>query len=204
MAGDRTSTSIVDLAKVGLAAVVVLIIIFELAQGAAVKKMGIPGLFEIELDPGPGGGKVEAAKEIAHGTRTIPVSSGNSGQALDLDNGSLLVLGTSQPAGDADLVVRQAVHGVVLEPGLSHGDGLTFDARFVRVADKAGGHDVCADAAVNGKVGNILTVSSDVQVGSHVCMVTNKGRLAEFEITKTDFAGSPRSLQMNFVTWEGQ
>ncbi len=135
------------------------------------------------------------------GDLTIPVSAGNSGRVADLDAGRLLPLGTSIPASDADIIVRQTPHSVVIEPGLSKGDGVTFDARFTAVSDGAIGRDACADAAISPQASNHLQLSSDIDVRSHVCMVTTNDRLAEFEIVRVDLSSTAREVEIAFVVW---
>ncbi len=135
------------------------------------------------------------------GDLTLPVSISDRGQAADLDAGRLLQLGTSISASDADIIVRQAVHGVVVEPGLSKGDGVTFDARFTGVNDRSVGRDGCAAAAISPQTSNHLELTSDIDVGSHICMVTTHGRLAEFEIVSIDLSSATRDVQIAFVVW---
>ena len=107
----------------------------------------------------------------------------------------------SIPASDADLIARRFVHGVVLEPGLSKGDGVTFDARFTEVNDAAVNQEGCEAAAISPQASNHLQLSSDVDVRSHICMVTTQGRLAEFEIVRTDLSGTTWEVEIAFVVW---
>ncbi len=88
------------------------------------------------------------------GTLIVPVSSVDRGQAADLDTGNLLMLGTSISADGADLLVRQSPGPVVIEPGLSQGDGVTFEARFTEVNDAPVGQEGCAAAAISPEASN--------------------------------------------------
>ena len=94
------------------------------------------------------------------GTLTIPLNNSNSGEVADLDNGRLLRLGTSIPAAGADISIRQSVHSIILEPGLSKGDGITFDARFIAVNDSPVGKEGCLASLVSPEVSNHLQLSS--------------------------------------------
>jgi hypothetical protein len=158
------------------------------------------------LNPDPespsddGKATADEGKVWRQGTLAVPVSAGDRGQVADLDAGRLLPLGTSIPAGDADLSVRQAVHGIVIEPGLSKGDGVTFSARFVRVGDAPAGRDGCAAAAISPAASNHLQLSSDLHAGSFVCLITTQGRVAEFEVVKFD--ESRREVTIAFTVWE--
>jgi hypothetical protein len=135
------------------------------------------------------------------GNLTLPVSSSDGGQAADLDTASLLPLGTSIPASNADIIVRQSPHSVVLEPGLSQGDGVTFGARFTDVNDAAVGREGCVAAAISPRASNHLQLSFDIDVGSHICMVTNQGRPAEFKINRVSLSGSTQEVELAFVVW---
>ena len=141
------------------------------------------------------------AKVWKQGNLTIPVSSVNTGRVADLDSGRLLPLGTSIPVRDADIIVRQAVHGIVVEPGISKGDGVTFDARFIAVNDASVGREGCADAEASPRASNHLQLFSAINVGSHICMVTTKGRLAEFTVTSVELSRKPRQVRIKFVVW---
>jgi hypothetical protein len=131
----------------------------------------------------------------------VPVSLGNGGKAADLDAGRLLAVGTSVSAAEVDLIVRQSVHGVVMEPGLPNNGTDTYNARFTRVSDNKVGRDECKDASVAAKVSNHLQLESEIRVGSHVCMVTTQGRLAEFEITNVDLSPTKRQVEIKTVVW---
>ena len=135
------------------------------------------------------------------GTLTLPVSGSDSGQAADLDAGNLLMLGTSVPVDDADILVRQSPHSIVIEPGLSRGDGITFEARFTEVNDASVGQAECTAATISSKASNHLQLFSDIDVGSHICMVTTQGRVAEFEIINTNFSGSSNEVEIAFIVW---
>ena len=136
------------------------------------------------------------------GKLTIPFNNSHSGKVANLDNGRLLLLGTSLSAAGADISFRQFVHGIVLEPGLSKGDGITFDARFLAVNDHSVGKKGCSASLVSPKTLNHLQLSSDVDVGSHICMVTSEGRMAEFSITKLNFKESPGNVDIEYVVWQ--
>lgn len=137
------------------------------------------------------------------GTLDVPISAGDTGRAADLDSGQLLPLGTSMPAGGDDLIFRQAVHGIVMEPGLSMGDGVTFDARFARVGDGPAGRDGCG-AAIGSRVSNHLQLFSAIDAGSHICMVTTQGRLSEFEILNIELSRSQRQIEIRYTTWANE
>jgi hypothetical protein len=160
------------------------------------------------LDPGPESTIAptptteEPAPQVwKEDTLSIPVANGGNDQVADLDTGTLLQTGTSIPVDDADLMIRQAVHGIFFEPGVSQGDGVTYDARFIDVNDAAVGQEGCADAAVSSEISNHLQLSSDVDVGSYICMVTTQGRLAEFTVTSVDLSSSPLQVEIAFVVW---
>lgn len=136
------------------------------------------------------------------GKLIIPVSTSNSGSVADLDNGKLLPLGTSISAAGADILIRQSIHSIVLEPGLSKGDGITFDARFLTVNDHSVGKDGCSASLVSPEASNHLQLSSDIDIGSHICMVTSEGRIAELNITKLNFTGNSRNAEIEYVVWQ--
>lgn len=135
------------------------------------------------------------------GKLLIPLNNTNSGEVADIDNGRLLRLGTTVSASGADISIRQSVHSIIIEPGLSKGDGITFDARFIAVNDSSIGKDGCAGSLVSSDVSNHLQLSSDVNVGSHICMVTSEGRLAEFSITNLNLEGSSRNVEIEYEVW---
>lgn len=187
------------------------VVIYQLYLGLTVQKLGIPGVLDIEFGnrigapatpvPSESPPAQTESKVWREGDLKIPVAVGNTGRVADLDSGQLLPLGTSLPVRDADLAVKQAVHGVVVEPGVPRGDGETFDARFTRVGDSPAGRDGCAAASVAPKVSPHLLLSSDIGVGSHVCLVTTQGRLAEFEILKVELDGQQRELEARYTVW---
>jgi hypothetical protein len=80
------------------------------------------------------------------------------------------------------------VHGGVVEPVVSKGDGGTFGARFIRIGDAPAGRDRRADAAAVPEVLDQHLRSSDIGVGSYVCMVTIQGQLTVSEIRKIKLA----------------
>jgi hypothetical protein len=135
------------------------------------------------------------------GKLSIPFNNFGSGEVADLDNGKLLMLGTSISATGSDISIRQSVHSIVLEPGLSRGDGTTFDARFIAVSDSPLGREECSASLVSPTASNHLQLSSDIDVGSNICMVTSDGRLAEFSISKLNLTDNPRSVEIEYVVW---
>ena len=138
------------------------------------------------------------------GTLQIPLSTGDTGQAADLDSGRLLRLGTSEPAGDADLAVKETSDDVVVQPGIPHTDGVTFEARFLLVGDTDPDRNRCATAATGSGASDHLLLLSDIDVGTHVCMVTTQGRLAEFEILDAKLNGQQRWVEIRYTTWGNQ
>jgi len=144
----------------------------------------------------------EKAKVWKEGILTIPINSSFGKRAADLDAATILPLGTSVPSEGVDVLFRQSVHGIVMEPGESKGDGVTFDARFVAVNDSKVGMDGCITAAVSPKVSNHLQLSSAIDVGSHICVVTTEGRMAEISITNSNLNGSPRNVEIEYVVWK--
>lgn len=131
----------------------------------------------------------------------LPISTGSSGRALDLDAASLIPLGTSIPTKGADLVFSQAVHGIIIQPGPSSQSG-GFPARFTRIGDSPGGRSACASAAIASNTAQALELGKDVIARiSHVCMVTDQNRLSEFRVTAVRLEGQNRSVQIEFTTW---
>jgi len=138
------------------------------------------------------------------GTLQIPLSTDDTGQAADLDGGRLLSLGTSELAGDADIAVKDTSNDVAFEPGAPNTDGFTFGARFVLIGDTFLDRNRCAAAATGSAGSDYLLRLSDIDVGTHVCMVTTQGRLAEFEILDTKLNGQHRWIEIRYTTWAYQ
>jgi hypothetical protein len=138
------------------------------------------------------------------GTLQIPLSTEDTGQAADLDGGRLLRLGTSELAVDADIAAKDTSDDVALEPGVPQTDGVTFEARFVLTSDTSFDRNQCAAAATGSGASDHLLRLSDIDVGTHVCMVTTQGRLAEFEILDTKLNGQQRWVEIRYTTWANQ
>lgn len=135
------------------------------------------------------------------GTLEIPVSSDNDGQMADFDAGELIRVEKSEEARDADLGVSVDGDELVLEPGAGKPDGAAFYARFVTIGDEAAGREGCADRESGPGVSSPLLFPTEVEVGSHVCMVTTEGRIAEFEILGAKLTGRQRWLEVRYTTW---
>ncbi|MFT5821511.1 MAG: hypothetical protein ACI8ZM_002764 [Crocinitomix sp.] len=135
------------------------------------------------------------------GTLKIPVSRHNGGRVADLDSGMLLFLGTSVSAIGADIVVRQSIHSIVMEPGLSKGDGVSFDARFISVNDEKIGREGCVKALMLPEISNHLQFSKEIGIGSYIGMITTDGRLAEFNIVNTNWSADPAEIEISFMVW---
>lgn len=135
------------------------------------------------------------------GTLEIPVGGDHAGQVADFDTGELIPGEGSQEARDADLTVRDDGDEIVLEPGISKRDG-TFYARFVMVNDEAAGREGCAAGDGGPAHSGLLRLFAEIEVGSHVCVVTTQGRVAEFEIVAAKLNGRQRWLEVRYTTWE--
>ncbi len=135
------------------------------------------------------------------GTLEIPVEGDNTGPVADFDAGELVRVEGPQEARDADLIVRDTGDEVVLEPGIRQPDGATFYARFVMVGDEAAGIDGCATGDSGKTTFTRLRLFAEIEVGSHVCLVTTQGRLAEFEIVAAKLNGKQRWLEVRYTTW---
>ena len=85
-------------------------------------------------------------------------------------------------------------------PGI---DGVTFEARFTKISDSAIGYEGSAAAAIAPSVSQHLALSSVIDVGSRVAMVTTEGRLAEFTVTKIDLSRNPGLIDIAFTVWKG-
>ena len=138
------------------------------------------------------------------GTLQIPLSTEDTGQAADLDSGRLLRFGTSEPGGDADIAVKETSDDVLFEPGILHTDAVTFEARFVLVGDTDPDRNRCAAASTGSGASDRLLLLSDIDVGTHVCMVTTQGRLAAFEILDAKLNGQQRWVEIRYITWANQ
>jgi hypothetical protein len=132
----------------------------------------------------------------------LPVTGAAARHAADLDGGRIVPIGTSLSSSDADLVARQTPHGIVLEPGFPKDDTDTFEARFTGVSDAPVGRGGCAKSSIAPKVTNHLQLGPDIHQGSHVCMVTTQGRLAEFEISKVDLSSTKREVEIRTIVWK--
>lgn len=131
----------------------------------------------------------------------LPIPAGDPRHAADLDGARMVPLSTSATTSDADLIARQTIHGIVMEPGVSKNGTNTFEARFTRISDNKVGREGCKDASVAPHVSNHLQLESDRRAGSHVCMVTTQGRLAELEIMKVDLSPTRREVEIKTVVW---
>lgn len=135
------------------------------------------------------------------GSLEIPIGSSNSGRAADLDEGNLIPLGTSISPRGADILAYQSVHDIIIQPGVSKGDGITFDAQFLKMADRSIDYQECKEAGSLEKISQHIP-SSNIKKGSCICMRTTEGRLARFTVIKENFSGNNRSIEIDFFVWK--
>jgi hypothetical protein len=135
------------------------------------------------------------------GNLEIPISSSNSGSAADLDEGNLITLGTAISPRNADILAYQSVHDIIIQPGVSKGDGITFDAQFLKMADRTIDYQECKEAGSLEKISQHIP-SSNIKKGSCICMRTTEGRLARFTVIKENYSGNNRSIEIDFIVWK--
>ena len=135
------------------------------------------------------------------GTLEIPIHGDNQGQAADFDAGKLVLVETPEEAREADLGVREDGGDVLLEPGIVDSGDSRFYARFVAINDEAMGRDGCATGGGGSVSTSHLRLFTDVEVGSHVCLMTSRGRTAEFEIMAAKLNGKQRWIELQYSTW---
>lgn len=152
-------------------------------------------------EDGEGDSEEESSSHVwKEGSLTIPVLARDTGMAADLDDGHLLPIGTSISAPDADIAISQSPHAWIIQPGLSKGDGITFDAHFYSVGDSPAGYDNCRNMVLSQNPNDILALGSSLNVGSYVCMSTNQKRLAEFEVVSVD--SEQRKMDIKYTVWQ--
>ncbi|UJH91450.1 hypothetical protein LZ575_01295 [Antarcticibacterium sp. 1MA-6-2] len=135
------------------------------------------------------------------GRLEIPISSSNSGRVADLDEGNLIPLGTSISPRDADIFAYHSVHDIIIQPGVSKGDGITFDAQFLKMADRSIDYQECKEAGSLDKISQHIP-TSNIKKGSCICMRTTEGRLARFSLIKENYSGNNRSIEIDYIVWK--
>lgn len=134
------------------------------------------------------------------GTLELPIEGENVDQAADLETGKMVRAEDEEDRRDADLAARVDGDDILLEPGLGNGDG-GFYAWFVSVNDEPAGRNGCAAGDGKRASSSRLQLSRDVEIGSHVCLVTTENRIAEFEIVGAKLTGRQRWLEIRYTTW---
>ena len=134
------------------------------------------------------------------GTLELPVEGENVDQAADLGTGEIVRDEDEEGRRDADLSARVDGDDILLEPGLGSSGG-GFYAWFVTVNDEPAGRDGCAAGEGKAVPSGGLQLSKDVEIGSHVCLVTTEERIAEFEIIGAKLTGRQRWLEVRYTTW---
>ncbi|HET8943830.1 MAG TPA: hypothetical protein VFO59_03535, partial [Dehalococcoidia bacterium] len=133
------------------------------------------------------------------GTLELPVEGENVDQAVDLDTDEIVRDEDEDGRLDADLAARVDGDEILLEPGLVSPDG-GFYAWFVTVNDEPAGRNGCAAEEGKRVSSNSLQLSRDVEIGSHICLVTTEDRIAEFEIIGAKLTGRQRWLEIRYTT----
>lgn len=134
------------------------------------------------------------------GTLELPVEGESADQAADLDADKIVREEDEDGRLDADLAARVDGDEILLEPGLVSPDG-GFYAWFVTVNDEPAGRNGCAAGEGKRVSSNSLQLSKDVEIGSHICLVTTEDRIAEFEIIGAKLTGRQRWLEIRYTTW---
>lgn len=134
------------------------------------------------------------------GTLELPVEGENADQAADLDTGKMVRAEDEEDRRDADLAARADGDEIELDPGFS-GPDAGFYAWFVTINEEPAGRDGCAAGEGKQVPSSVLQLSKDVEIGSHVCLVTTEGRSAEFEIIGAKLTGRQRWLEIRYTTW---
>jgi hypothetical protein len=134
------------------------------------------------------------------GSLELPIEGENADQAADLDTGKVVRQEDEDDRRDADLAARVDGDEIELDPGFS-GPDAGFYAWFVTINEEPAGRDGCAAGEGKRVPSSSLQLSKDVEIGSHVCLVTTEGRIAEFEIIGAKLTGRQRWLEIRYTTW---
>lgn len=137
---------------------------------------------------------------IKTGTLDVPVNEGDINEAADIDSGKVIRIEKSEEARLADLIIMDDDDGLSLKSGVLGEEG-GYGARFITVSDEAAGRALCVKAAGLGGAVTSLQFPSDIEVGSHVCLVTTEEHVAEFEIVAAKLNGRQRYVEIRYTTW---
>jgi hypothetical protein len=140
----------------------------------------------------------------SEGTLQISLSSEDSREGADFDDGDVIRADASEATSDSDIFVTETEDGIVIEPGLRQNDEDDFGARFFLVG--AGDKDIngCAASARPSMPDQQLLLFSEIDVGDHMCLMTTEDRPAEFELVDAKLTGRQRWLEIRYTTWVAQ